>query len=378
MNRIIPLFFGVLFLLLLISFQSFHFSDEKRAMMDSLRTAYLRSPDKWPAPHTDPGVVFEELGQLLPSPYDVDSLKPLAELGKVLFHDPRLSGSNQISCGSCHVSDLHWTDGRRVSLGHDHKNTDRNTPSLENVWQQKSYFWDGRAKTLESQALISISSPLEMNQKPEELPQKLILVNGYLSLFKSVFGDSDITLERIVHALATYQRTITSRKSKFDDFIAGASQSLNDQQVLGLHLFRTKARCINCHHGPFFTDHQFHNVGLTYYRRERYEDLGRYNFTQNPEDVGKFKTPSLRNVMHTYPWFHNGIFGNIDGVMNMYNVGMPRVKPKEDQKNDPLFPKTSPLLKALGLTQEEKDAIVAFLESLSSMPHRVDQPKLPQ
>ncbi|MOA19415.1 Methylamine utilization protein MauG precursor [compost metagenome] len=144
-----------------------------------------------------------------------------------------------------------------------------------------------------------------------------------------------------------------------------------------MHLFRTKARCVNCHNGPLFTDNQFHNLGLTYYGRE-YEDLGRYEVTKLPEDVGKFKTPSLRDVMRTRPWFHNGLFDDMDGVLNMYNNGMPQPKPKPEQENDPLFPKTSPHIKKLGLTKEERDAVVAFLDAISSSPFRILPPDLPK
>lgn len=143
----------------------------------------------------------------------------------------------------------------------------------------------------------------------------------------------------------------------------------------GLHLFRTKARCMNCHNGALLTDNSFHNIGLTYYGRE-YEDLGRYKVTHNPEDVGKFKTPSLRDVIRTRPWMHNGLFDNIEGVLNIYNSGMP-IKPKPGQENDPLFPKTDTLIKKLNLTKAEKTDLIAFLESITAQPWKMRQPILP-
>lgn len=376
--RYIPIF-GFCIICIGLSFFSFRPSDERRQLMDSLRTTYLQDSKHWPKANVDPGIVFEELGQLPASPYNVDSLKPLIALGRILFHDPRLSGSNQISCGSCHASDLTWTDGRRISLGHNHTTTNRNTPSIENVWRQNIFFWDGRANTLEEQALEAIKGATEMNQNPEEIPQKLSTIKGYLPLFNQAFGDNEITMDRVLSAIAMFQRTITSRKSKFDNFLMGDSRALTDQQVLGLHLFRTKARCINCHNGPFFSDQQFHNLGMTHYKDEQYEDLGRYEVTKGPEDVGKFKTASLRNVMRTGPWFHNGLFDDIEFVLARYNVGMPSIQPQDDtERNDPLFPKSSPILQVLGLTVEERNAIIAFLESLSSPPRRMDQPVLPQ
>lgn len=342
----------------------------------TLRERYSRSPNLWPAASIDSGVVFRELAPLPKSPVNImaDSVKDLAFLGKVLFFDRRLSGSNQISCSSCHAPDMHWTDGRQVSIGNDHSANKRNAPTLENVWAAESLFWDGRSFSLEDQANSPISSEVEMHQDIDKLPAKLKKIAGYRSLFNAAYGDKKISIERITHALATYQRGIASRPTDFDAFMEGRYSRLTDEQIEGLHLFRTKARCINCHNGPFLTDGLFHNVGLTYYGR-KYEDLGRYEITKYPEDVGKFKTPGLRNVMKTAPYFHNGLFPEMQGVLNMYNAGMPRPKRKEGQENDPLFPKTDPLLKKLDLSKTEMNAIIAFLESLSSATWRDRAPE---
>ncbi|MBE9585043.1 cytochrome-c peroxidase [Mucilaginibacter sp. JRF] len=346
---------------------------------DSLRAIYNRPPAEWPKPNVDKDVKWKELGLLPKPPVSLQSTeaKNMIELGKVLFYDPRLSGSNQISCISCHAPEMHWSDGRQVSLGHNQMANSRNAPSLENVWYYQKLFWDGRAKDLEEQLVGPISSDIEMHQDFKALPQKLTKIKGYLPLFADAFGDNKITGERIAKALATYQLTFTSRKSDFDYFLEGNTKRLTDQQIEGLHLFRTKARCMNCHSGPLFTDNDFHNAGLTYYGRAKYEDLGRYNITKKVEDVGKFKTPGLRDVMNTKPWFHNGLFDNMEGVMNMYNAGMPQPKAKGEQVNDPLFPKTDPLLKPLGLTKEERLAIIAFLQSITTEPWRIKAPVMP-
>lgn len=366
--------FGVLVLMIFLSFKT---QQDDGAKQEKLRALYSQSSEFWPKPFLDSTAVFTELSAISPSPVDRDSLREEIELGRVLFHDPRLSGSDQISCSSCHAVDLNWTDGRRVALGNDHNTTARNTPTIENSWMQKAFFWDGRAKTLEEQSPESISNPHEMNQNPEELPAKLSTIKGYSPLFAAAYGDAEISLDRITTALATFQKTIVSRKSNFDKFMEGDYKKLNDEQIEGLHLFRTKARCINCHNGSLFSDQQFHNVGLTYYNRE-FEDLGRYHVTHNPEDVGKFKTPTLRNVMRTNPWFHNGIFDDINGVLNMYNAGMPNLKPKtEEELNDPMFPKTSELLIPLDLNEKERKSIIAFLESLTTQALRIQRPELP-
>lgn len=379
MNKI---FFGLaaaFVLLLLISFKGIEFKLADDLTIDSLRKIYLKDPSQWPKPNVDAGVNYQELGIIPPSPIDIenDSIKRIVELGKILFFDPRLSSSNQISCSSCHAPDLNWTDGKEVSIGHDHAHNTRNAPSLENVWFFKKLFWDGRAESLELQAEGPITSSIEMHQDMKLLPKKLKKIKGYRPLFKAAFGTDQITNDLVLKSLADFQRTIVSRKSAFDHFLEGSKNSLTDQQLVGLHLFRTKARCMNCHHGPLFTDNDFHNVGLTYYGR-KYEDLGLYNVTKNPEDVGKFKTPGLRNVMRTAPWFHNGLFADMDGVLNMYNMGMPVQNIKPEQVNDPLLPKNDKLLRGLRLSKGERDALSAFLESLSSIPIKVRQPVLPQ
>lgn len=369
---------------LLLALIQFSFNDTEMLSdlppADSLRALYLRPPAEWPKPHVDKDIKWKELGVLPKPPVSLQSTeaKNMIALGKVLFYDPRLSGSNQISCISCHAPEMHWSDGRQVSLGHDQTANSRNAPSLENVWYYQKLFWDGRVKDLEEQLIGPISSAIEMHQDFQALPEKLTKIKGYLPLFQKAFGDQKITGQRIAKALATYQLTFTSRKSDFDYFLEGNAKRLTDQQIEGLHLFRTKARCMNCHNGPLFTDNDFHNVGLTYYGRNKYQDLGRYQITHNPADVGKFKTPGLRNVLNTKPWFHNGLFTNIEGVIAMYNNGMPQPKPKADQLNDPLFPKTDVHIQKLNMTKTEQEALIAFLGSITTEAWRISPPELPK
>lgn len=346
---------------------------------DTLRFLYSLPSSKWPVPTVDSGVDWKELSAIPDSPLKpyYDSLKHIIALGKSLFFDPRLSGSNQISCASCHAPDLSWTDGRQQSVGHDHKINIRNAPSLLNVWFYKNLFWDGRSPNLEDQAFSPINNEIEMHSSMPEAIEKIRKIQGYKPMFDSAFGNHQVSPEQLTQALAVFQRTIVSRKAAFDDFLNGKKNALSDASLRGLHLFRTKAKCMNCHNGPLLTDDKFHNIGLTYYQRE-YEDLGRYNVTKNPEDVGRFRTPSLRDVLRTRPWMHNGLFDNIDGVINMYNAGGANPKPKENQVNDPLFPKTDTLLKKLNLTKTERDDIVAFLNAITTNPTTVRQPALPQ
>jgi cytochrome c peroxidase len=344
----------------------------------ALRTAYSKPPAEWPAPTVDAGAHFRELGPLPASPVGrADSLKPLVALGKQLFFDPRLSGSGQISCSSCHDPERSFADARSTSVGHGHRLGRRNAPSLLNVWAVDSLFWDGRAASLEAQALVPVADSLEMHQDPGTLPRKVRKIKGYRPLFQQAFGTNKITNEQVAHALATYQRSLQGRRSRFDIFLSGKPAALTDQELLGLHLFRTKARCINCHNGPLFTDNRFHNDGLTYYGR-KFQDLGRYEVTRHASDVGKFRTPSLREVERTRPWMHNGLFEDLHGVLNLYNAGMPHARRKAGQENDPLFPVTDPLLQPLHLTKPERDAVVAFLGSLTTTAYRVERPVLPR
>lgn len=346
--------------------------------LDSLRHIYSQSPDQWPKANVTAGVEFTELGPLPASPLSGQekSWKEIITLGKTLFFDARLSGSNKISCGSCHTPGKNWSDGLPVAIGHDQAAGTRNTPSLENVWFYKQLFWDGRSESLEHQAEVPISNPIEMHQDLQALPAKLQKIKGYQPLFSKAFGDKNVTKERIMNALATFQKTIVSGKTEFDYFLLGDKSRMTDQQLLGLHLFRTKARCMNCHSGPLFTDGLFHNVGLTNYGIDG-EDLGLYNHSKKAEDVGKFKTPSLRNVMNTGPWFHNGRFNDMTEIMELYNIGMPDQQREAHQQNDPMFPKNDRLLRGLMLSKMEKNALVAFLGALSSAPQKVVPPQIP-
>ena len=355
--------------------------DDKEAI-EKLRKTYSSGDiSQWEKPELDEEVIadFQDIG-VLPKmifPENNPYSEAKKELGKMLFFDPRLSKSKQISCASCHDPELAWGDGRTISYGHNRQTGKRNSPSLLNIGYHSVFFWDGRATSLENQALEPITDPVEMAATETISIKNIKKIKGYKPYFREAFGDEKITIERILKAIATYERTITSKKSKFDSFIEGKSDIFTDEEVIGLHLFRTKARCVNCHNTPLFSNQKFHNVGLSYYGRT-FEDLGKYNITHKKEDVGKFKTPSLREIGRTAPYMHNGLMPNLEGIIEMYNAGMPRVKPKENQKNDSLFPVTDPLLKKLNLTKKEQNALKAFLLTLSSSPRREILPKLPE
>lgn len=348
---------------------------------EDLRIVYSRPVEEWPKPTLDEGVTFEEFKSLPRRDTSYFSLmeEPVIDLGKTLFFDPLLSGSKQISCSSCHDPQTSFADHLTVPIGNDHLQGSRNTPSLLNVYARKTFFWDGRASSLEEQALSPIEAHHEMSLGLQEVVTRLKAIEGYREMFLAAYGKEDFSIAEITHALAEFQRTLQSRRSRFDEFLDGNYKAMNDQEIRGMHLFRTKARCMNCHNGQFLTNEEFHNIGLTYYKR-KYEDLGRYEMTGDPDDVGKFRTPSLRDVMNTAPYMHNGLFPNIIGVLNIYNSGMHMIDPTPEQKAaDPMYPVTDPLLKKLNLTKEEIQDIASFLQAVTATTYRMPRPeKLPR
>ncbi|MCL1663230.1 c-type cytochrome [Elizabethkingia ursingii] len=350
--------------------------------VEELRDLYSgKDKSKWPKPHLFDEAVdnFEDIGSLSEMQYPADNpySEDKTELGKTLFFDPRLSKSGQIACASCHNPELGWADGNRVSFGHDRQNGTRNAPTLLNIGFAKTFFWDGRSATLEEQVKAPIENPVEMNLHMSLATKNIRKVKAYKPLFEKAFGTTEITEDRIAKAIATFERSLISPPSRFDKFVSGKRNALTDAEVRGLHLFRTKANCINCHNTPYFSDQKFHNLGLTYYGR-KYEDLGRYLVTLKNEDVGKFKTPTLREVSENKPYMHNGLFPELANIVMMYNAGMGRETPRGDQVNDPKFPHKSEMIEKLNMTDEEVFDVVAFLKTLNSYKYKMRAPELPK
>lgn len=330
--------------------------------ISKLRQAYSKPIQEWPKPELDKGVAFKEMESL-----EIERPKrdALVKLGIRFFNEPRFSSSMDISCASCHAPNKAFTEHTKTSAGHNGLKGDRNSPTLYGVFDNKHFFWDGRASSLEEQALGPIENPVEMAMPLDMLQERIKTMSGYEHDLKNVFGDSKLTLERISTAISAYERTIIPPRTKFDSFVDGDVNALNETELLGLHLFRTKARCMNCHSGKYLSDGEFHNLGLTYYKRKKYEDLGRHNVTNDNNETGKFKTPTLRQIANTAPYMHNGLFPNLRGVVSMYNGGMPDIKPRtQEQKDDPKFPQKSEHLKKLNLTKKEQIALQFFLRTL--------------
>lgn len=337
---------------------------ERTALARRLRQAYSSPPATWPAPHADPGVVWRELG-LLPAvdhppenPYGAAK----AALGRALFFDPRLSASGQMACSTCHDPDRGWADGRVVSLPHGTIPA-RNTPTVRNAAFQKTFFWDGRAASLEAQAAEALANPHEMAGTPEHVIDTIAITPRYREWYAEAFPERPFEFAAVAEALACFERTLVGGRSRFDDFLRGKVEALSDAEMLGLDLFRREGRCLNCHHGPAFSDGLFHDLGLSFHGRSN-EDLGRSRITRDPADKGRFRTPSLRDVTNTAPFMHTGMF-QLRGVLAMYNAGMATLKPQPFERDDPTFPVKSPLLKPLGLNRQDLADLEAFLGTLA-------------
>ncbi len=353
--------------------------------INELRDLYAQ-PDAtlWPAPTLDSIVKagdFEDIGLLPPVEFPQNNpySKEKKELGKYLFFDPRLSKSGQIACASCHNPELAWTDNITRSFGSMRRTGKRNAMTIINSGYAHELFWDGRARSLEHQARFPIPDTLEMDSNLEIAVENIKAVDNYRPLFEAAYGDPNITLDRITQAIATFERTINSPPSRFDKFIRGNQEVLTNQEVQGLHLFRTKAQCINCHNTPYFSDNKYHNDGQHLFGTVD-EDLGRFYVTHDLKDLGKFKTPTLREVTRTGPWFHHGHFPNLNDVLTFYNLGNPApIQQKHlGQGRDSLIPQASPLLQPLELTNEEIEAVIAFLGTLSTPARRVNLKNMPK
>ena len=348
-----------------------------------LKKLYSSGQMNWPKPELDDSEKegFQDIGHLPETVYPSDNLytKEKEILGKTLFFDPRLSSSKQIACASCHDPELAWTDNKTLAFGHDRQVGARNAMTIMNSSQLTHLFWDGRAASLEDQAQMPVENPVEMNEHLDIAVGKIAAIKGYQKLFTEAFGSKEVSKEKIGKAIATFERTVKSGSTKFDRFIDGKPEVFSDQEVLGLHLFRTKAQCINCHNTGYFSNNKFENDGTSLLGSKQ-EDLGRYLVTLKPEDAGKFRVPTLREIARTGPWMHNGAFTPLIDVLTFYNGGNPETAKKKSTIHNgiALESQKSKLLKPLNLTRPELEALESFLETLSSRIQRVSPPALPQ
>ena len=276
-------------------------------------------------------------------------------LGKLLFFDPILSKDKTISCGSCHRPEYAFADTSQVSVGVAGSKGVRNTPSAMNLSLQKIFFWDGRAKTLEEQALAPIENPAEMNLPVADAVHRLNQNAFYKNYFRQIFN-SDPNQANLAEAIAAFERTLETIESPFDTWkFADDSRAVSDEVKRGFDIFNNKGKCIQCHFGADFTTNEFRNIGL--FNGTSLNDSGRISISGKPDDLGKFKVPGLRNIVITSPYMHNGMFKTLKEVIDFYN--------EPDKIVPNAINRDSLLSTPLGLTDREKNDLQAFLMSLT-------------
>jgi cytochrome c peroxidase len=321
------------------------------------RPAHAGPPDAAAPQRAHPFAMPAEV----PAPADNPTTPAKVALGHQLFFDTRLSGDNSMSCATCHPPDKAFADGRPKALGVGGKTLARNTPTLLNVALYSSFFWDGRASSLEEQALVPITSPEEMNQDLPGLEKKLRSIPGYVAQFQDVFGEPP-TAANVARALAAFQRTLLTRNSPFDRFIQGETGAIPEEARRGWELFRGPAGCVRCHLGPNFTDSRFYRLGTSVL------DQGRATVTGATRDRHAFRTPGLRDVARTGPYLHDGSQETLTAVVEFYFRGVPTHPP------DGIPLDIEPVL---SVSFGDVAALVAFLESLNGELPAVEEPDLP-
>jgi cytochrome c peroxidase len=278
------------------------------------------------------------------------------QLGEKLFFDPILSRDSTISCASCHKPEFAFADNSPTSKGVHNRLGGRNTPSAMNQTDRNFYFWDGRAETLEEQALGPVENPVEMDLPLSIALRRLKQNNFYQKSFIAVYGEQ-VTEKLLAKAIANYERTLETSNTPFDDFVSGKdTNALTASAKRGLSIFNTKGKCFDCHFGVDFTgSDKFKNIGI--YNGKDLNDEGRFAITNNKKDLGTFKIPGLRNIAQTAPYMHNGMHKTLKQVIDYYN------EPDKFISNS--INRDTLLKKPLGLTDNEKKDLENFLLSLS-------------
>jgi len=304
-----------------------------------------------------------------------------ATVGRVLFYDTHLSINNAVACGSCHKQVLGFADNVSLSTGFEGRLTKRNTPAIQNIGNSietfesqfvmntdnSMLFWDGRENNLINMMLRPISNHVEMGMEDASvLPQKLAGLVYYNRLFAQTYGDSSITTDRISECLAAFTASISTQQSRFDQYTQGNTTVFTAQEQEGMNLFVNKYNCTNCHHvttGGYngaITD--FKDIGLD----QSYKDMGRGTITGLNTDNGTFKVPSLRNVALTAPYMHDGRFATLSDVIDHYSHG---IKPSQNLDTNL---KTNKQPMQMNISDEEKQALIAFLNTFTDYTTTVD------
>lgn len=317
-------------------------SSKTISSIDALKAQYRRPPS-------------------IPFPVENPYTPPKVSLGKKLYFDPRLSAASAQSCASCHNPGFGWGDGLAVGVGHGMAKLNRRSPTVLNAAWGAIFMWDGRAASLEEQALGPIQSASEMNMPIDQLVDRLAAIPAYRPLFDTAFPGEGLAQDTLAKAIAAYERTIVSEQAPFDAWIEGDEQAISEQAKRGFVLFNTKGQCSSCHEGWNFTNDGFQDIGLPS------ADIGRGKYLP---DIVKmqhaFKTPGLREIDSRGPYMHDGSLATLEDVIAHYDQG------GIDR------PSRSDLMKPLGLTSQEKADLVAFLKTLTSNLSPTAVPTLPR
>lgn len=337
------------------------------------------------------------LDALGPVPVQLDNKQTPEKiaLGKMLFFDPRLGGDASIACSDCHSPKEGWSFAAPISRGYPATIHWRSSQTIVNAAYYSKLFWAGSSKSLEAQAPSAAKGGVAGNGENDVMEARLAFIPEYRKRFRDVFGDEWPLIDNAWKAIAAFERTLVQRDTPFDKYMNDDGDALGEAEKRGLALFQGKANCVECHNGPLFSDQKFYNLGVPRhdgwledglkqitFRFELYakgvteedyrtlkDDPGLYFRTKQKRDKGKFRTPSLRYTLYTAPYMHNGAFFGLDEVIDFYNEG--------GGTNDFAANKTR-ILKPLGLTEDEKEDLLMFLESLSGEEIVLEAPKLPK
>jgi cytochrome c peroxidase len=309
------------------------------------------------------GFLFNGLLPAVSVPADNPQTDAKIRLGQQLYFDKRLSADNTVSCATCHLPETGWANHNPTDTGVKGQVGGRNSGSIINSAYMKVQFWDGRAATLEEQALGPIQNPIEMGETLENVVRKLNAIPGYREQFRNVFG-TDASAAAIGKAIAAFERSVVSGPSPYDLYLQGEPEAMTPSAVRGMGIFNGKGHCNACHSGPAFSDGGYHNLGVGF-EKGKFKDEGRYKITGIRKDMGAFKTPGLRNVAQTYPYLHDGSEKTLESVIELYNGGGVR------------NPYMARLFLPLNLTGKEKTDLLAFLNSLTGPVPEIKEPALP-
>ena len=311
----------------------------------------------------------------IPAPENNQMTPERIALGEQLFVDARLSVHGQTSCASCHAPERGWADGFPLSMRLMGERMTRNSPAIFNVAFNTLHMWDGRNATLEQQALSSQSMTGSLNAGAKEQGitdgnlgiERIRKLNGYLEAFAKAYPGEPVNKETVSKALAAFERSLVSRDTPFDRWVGGDVNAMTPPQINGLRVFMdpTKGNCSACHTAPNFTDNGFHNIGLKQWG-EPNADVGRFKQKEVALMKGAFRTPSLREVGYSAPYFHDGSAARLQDVIEHYVRG------------GDVHTNLSPNLKPLTLTVQERTDLLAFLQALNTPYQPYDYPRLPR